>query len=172
DDKDDTSTKTPTLEKYFFNCSSGEVQIKASYSENPLYDLEITLLGNKKYTDNNGVASFIISSNGHYTFVSEATGTYNSRSLTLYNLILCPEQTEEETTEEELEEEEVIEEQEEDEEQIEDEQEEPEEIDIDEPSIPDKPPKEESEESFNLIWLIIPMFVILGIIYYLKNKKN
>ncbi|MDD5023426.1 MAG: hypothetical protein PHU63_04620, partial [Candidatus ainarchaeum sp.] len=54
------STKTPTLEKYSFNCLTGEIQIKASYLENPIYDLGITLSGTKKYTDNNGIVSFTI----------------------------------------------------------------------------------------------------------------
>ncbi|MDD5023163.1 MAG: NosD domain-containing protein, partial [Candidatus ainarchaeum sp.] len=110
---DSPSTKTPTLEKYSFNCLTGEIQIKASYLENPIYDLGITLSDTKKYTDNNGIVSFNITSDGHYTFKSETTGTYNSRTLILYNLILCPEQTEEPEVLPEPEEPEVVEEPEE-----------------------------------------------------------
>jgi nitrous oxidase accessory protein NosD len=80
---------------YAFNCSSGRLVVMASYSDNPISGLVITLFRGSRVeadriTDASGRAAFTLSQDGAYEALSETTSAYSSEDLILGTLRMCP----------------------------------------------------------------------------------
>ncbi|MDD2655365.1 MAG: NosD domain-containing protein [Candidatus ainarchaeum sp.] len=80
---------------YSFNCSSGRLEVVASYSGDPISGLGMTLFRDGRVqssgtTDYRGKAPFTLVQDGAYKVVSERTSDYFSGELVLGSLELCP----------------------------------------------------------------------------------